>query len=89
LHPIASKHWIMKAAVNDAESYFSRLRRAEIGHYHSVAGQYLLRYAQESSWREDHRRMSNGEQVQRIAALAMKKASSVDFTGYWQRHNAA
>jgi transposase-like protein len=77
------------ACTNDAESYFSRLRRAEIGHYHSVAGQYLLRYAQESSWREDHRRMSNGEQVQRIAALAMKKASSVDFTGYWQRHNAA
>jgi len=40
------------ACTNDAESYFSRLRRAEIGHYHSVAGQYLLRYAQESSWRE-------------------------------------
>ena len=74
------------ACTNDAESYFSRLRRAEIGHYHSVAGQYLLRYAQESSWREDHRRMSNGEQVQRIASLAMAKKASPDFTGYWQRH---
>lgn len=29
------------ACTNDAESYFSRLRRAEIGIYHSVAGQYL------------------------------------------------
>ncbi|WP_292529240.1 IS1595 family transposase [Methylocystis sp.] len=75
------------ACTNAAESYFSRLRRAEIGHHHSVAGQYLLRYAQESSWREDHRRMSNGEQVSRIAALAMKKKGSPNFTGYWQRHS--
>jgi len=74
------------ACTNDAESYFSRLRRAEIGHYHSVAGQYLLRYAQEASWREDHRRMSNGDQVFRIAGLAMKRKPSVDFGGYWQRH---
>ncbi|MGB5083631.1 MAG: IS1595 family transposase [Methylocystis silviterrae] len=76
------------ACTNSAESYFSRLRRAEIGHHHSVAGQYLLRYAQESSWREDHRRMSNGEQVSRIAGLAMRKKASPDFTGYWQRHAA-
>jgi len=72
-----------------AEEYFSRLRRAEIGHHHHVAGIYLLRYAQESSWREDHRRMSNGEQVMRIAGLAMGKKTSPDFTGYWQRHLAA
>jgi len=77
------------ACTNFAESYFSRLRRAEIGHHHHVAGAYLLRYAQESSWREDHRRMSNGEQVSRIAALAMAKKASPDFTGYWQRHVAA
>ncbi len=77
------------ACTNAAEGYFSRLRRAEIGHYHSVAGQYLLRYAQESSWREDHRRMSNGEQASRVAALAMSKKTSPDFTGYWQRHLAA
>jgi len=76
------------ACTNAAESYFSRLRRAEIGHHHSVAGVYLLRYAQEASWREDHRRMSNGEQVERMAALAMAKKASPDFTGYWQRHRA-
>lgn len=77
------------ACTNDAESYFSRLRRAEIGHHHHVAGVYLLRYAQEASWREDHRRMSNGEQVERLAALMTKKKASPDFTGYWQRHVAA
>lgn len=77
------------ACTNDAESYFSRLRRAEIGHHHHVAGAYLLRYAQEASWREDHRRTSNGEQVSRVAGLAMKAKPSVDFCGYWQRHLAA
>jgi transposase-like protein len=74
------------ACTNQAEEYFSRLRRAEIGIHHHIAGAYLLRYAQESSWREDNRRVSNGDQVSRVAALAMKRGKSVDFTGYWQRH---
>jgi ISXO2-like transposase domain len=56
---------------NWAEEYFSRLRRAEVGIHHHIAGAYLLRYAQESSWREDNRRVSNGDQVSRIAALAV------------------
>jgi transposase-like protein len=74
------------ACTNQAEEYFSRLRRAEIGIHHHIAGAYLLRYAQESSWREDHRRASNGEQVTRVASLAMQRGKSVDFAGYWQRH---
>ena len=74
------------ACTNQAEEYFSRLRRGEIGIHHHIAGAYLLRYAQESSWREDNRRVSNGDQVNRIAHLAMKRGKSVDFTGYWQRH---
>jgi transposase-like protein len=74
------------ACTNQAELYFSRLRRAEVGIHHHIAGAYLLRYAQESSWREDNRRVSNGDQVNRIAHLALKRGKSVDFTGYWQRH---
>jgi hypothetical protein len=58
------------------------LRRAEQGHHHHIAGPYLLRYAQEASWREDHRRISNGEQVHMISGLAMKRGPSVDFCGY-------
>ncbi len=76
------------ACTNEAEGYFSRLRRGEIGIHHHIAGAYLLRYAQESSWREDNRRVSNGDQVSRVAALAMRRGKSVDFTGYWQRHIA-
>ena len=74
---------------NWAEEFFSRMRRVEIGHHHQIAGAYLLRYAQEASWREDNRRMSNGEQVNRLAGLAVKRGKSVDFTGYWQRHVTA
>ena len=47
------------------------MRRAEIGHHHHIAGQSLLRFAQESSWREDNRRLSNGEQVDRLAGLGI------------------
>ena len=75
------------ACTNMAEEFFSRMRRAEIGHHHHhIAGTYLLRYAQEASWREDNRRVTNGEQVRTVAHLAMKAKPSVDFSGYWQRH---
>jgi hypothetical protein len=74
------------ACTNWAESYFSRLRRGEAGHHHHIAGPYLLRYAQEAGWREDNRRVPNKEQVERVAALALRRKASPDFTGYWQRH---
>jgi hypothetical protein len=73
----------------NAESFFSRMRRAEIGHNHHVAGPYLIRFAQEASWREDHRKDPNGYQVDRVVALAMRNKPSVDFCGYWQRSWAA
>ena len=76
------------ACTNWAEEFFLRKRSAEIGIHHHIAGAYLLRYAQERSWREgDNRRLSNGEQVNRLAALSLKRGKSVDFGGYWQRHS--
>ena len=48
-----------------AEEYVIRLRRAEIGIHHHIAGAHLLRYAQEPSWRENNRR----------TALALRHAS--------------
>jgi transposase-like protein len=77
------------ACTNWAEEFFSRLRRGEMGHHHHISGPYLLRYAQEAAWREDSRRVANGEQVTRVAQLAMASKPSVDFCGYWQRHKAA
>ena len=77
------------ACTNHAKSYFSRLRRSELGHHHHIAGPYLVRYAQEAAWREDLRRVSNGEQVYGVVGLAMRCNPSVDFCGYWQRAQAA
>jgi hypothetical protein len=77
------------ACTNWAEEFFSRMRRAEIGHHHHIAGPYLLRYAQEAAWREDNRRAANGSQVEKLGALALKQKPSVDFNGYWQRHLGA
>jgi hypothetical protein len=75
------------ACTNGAESFFSRIRRAEQGHHH-ISGVYLGRYAQESAWREDHRRADNGAQVRGVVALAMASKPSVAFCGYCQRNAA-
>jgi ISXO2-like transposase domain len=44
-------HSMDDACTNWAEEFFSRMRSAEIGIHHHIAGAYLLRYAQERSWR--------------------------------------
>jgi hypothetical protein len=69
-----------------AESFFSRIRRAKIGHRHRVAGPYLASYARESVWREDNRRVSNGDQTRHTVKLALSNGPSVDFRGYRQWH---
>jgi hypothetical protein len=76
------------ACTNGAEEFFSRMRRAEIGHHHHIANVYLARYASESAWRDDHRRVDNGGQFRAIALLVAKNKPSVDFCGYWQRSKA-
>src|SRR6516225_5454706 len=40
------------ACTNQAESWFSRLRRAEIGQHHRISGRYLYQYPNEMAWRE-------------------------------------
>lgn len=70
---------------NQAESYFSRLRRMEVGTHHHIAGPYLHAYAQEASWREDNRRVDNGSQAMIIAGAAMEARVSRRWAGYWRR----
>ena len=77
-----------QACTNGAESYFSRLRRAEIGTHHSVAGPYLSAYAEEMAWRENHRRNSNGSQYMALASAAAHHPISRKWKGYWQRRAA-
>ncbi|WP_293879847.1 transposase [Sphingomonas sp.] len=70
---------------NQAESFFSRLRRMEVGTHHYIAGPYLQAYAGEAAWREDHRRAPNGEQASRVASAALTCGQSRKWAGYWQR----
>ena len=70
---------------NQAESYFSRLRRMEVGTHHHIAGKYLGGYAREASWREDNRRVDNGNQAAMVGAAAMSVGVSRQWAGYWQR----
>ncbi len=72
------------ACTNDAESFFSRIRRAEIGIHHRIAGKYLNAYASEMAWREDNRRISNGEQYLIATNAALAHPVSRQWKGYWQ-----
>jgi len=72
------------ACTNQAESYFSRLRRAEIGTHHCIS-RHLGAYANEMAWREDHRRVANGKLYGLVVAAAMASPVSAQWKGYWQR----
>lgn len=73
------------ASTNMAESFFSRLRRAEIGTHHHFSGPYLHTYASEMAWRENYRRQGNGEQFLMLANAALSHPVSRNWKGYWQR----
>lgn len=73
------------ACTNQAESFFSRIRRAEVGTHHHIAGPYLNSYASEMAWREDNRRISNGELYLNLVSAAISRPVSRQWKGYWQR----
>ena len=73
------------ACTNWAESFFSRLRRAEFGQHHHISGKYLIAYAREMAWKEDHRRVANGDQHRMTTAAALAHPVSKNWCGYWQR----
>jgi len=73
------------ACTNQAESYFSRLRRAELGQHHHISGKYLAAYAIEMAWREDSRRLPNGALHQAATGAALAHPVSRVWAGYWQR----
>jgi transposase-like protein len=71
-------------SINADEWLFSRVRRSARGHHHHIRGPYLVRYGQEMAWRDDHRRDSNGAQVDTVLKLALNSPPSPSFHGYWQ-----
>jgi len=73
------------ACTNWAESFFSRLRRAEMGQHHHISGKYLGSYAGEMAWREDNRRQASGSLHEMAAGAALAHPVSRVWAGYWQR----
>lgn len=73
------------ACTNAAESFFSRLRRSEIGIHHHIAGRHLGAYAAEMAWREDCRREPNGRQYAMVMGAVAVTPKSAQWCGYWQR----
>ena len=73
------------ACTNQAESYFSRLRRAEMGQHHHISGKYLLAYAAEMAWREDNRRQANEALHMTVTSAALGHPVSRVWKGYWQK----
>lgn len=82
-----SREYVTKRGVhvNMVESYNSRLRRAERGVYHRLAGCYLQGYADEIAWREDFRRTDSGQQFSRLLSSGVQAGVSKAWKGYWQR----
>jgi transposase-like protein len=70
---------------NNAESFFSRLRRMVEGQHHGVSPRYLHAYAAHAAWLEDHRRLPNGTLCHRALGLALAHPVSREWKGYWQR----
>lgn len=95
LHPvIRNDHTIAYveapgASTNQAESHFSRLRRAEVGIHHRISGKYLDWYAAGVAWREDHSRTDFRTQAKTVLRLALGHGNSRNMAGYWQRSGKA
>lgn len=67
-----------RACTNQVESYFSHLRRAEIGQHHRMSGMWLPDYASEMAWREDRRRTPNATLCLLAAGAALGHPVSQD-----------
>ena len=67
---------------NQAESFFSRMRRSCIGIYHRITPRYMLDYAAEMAWREDMRRRDTEDQLRTLIRRVFKAGVSFDWTNY-------
>jgi hypothetical protein len=76
-------------STNHAESFFSRLRRKELGTHHKIAGPYTLEYANTACWLEDNRGLGNGERYNQMLTLTGGHPVSRTWKGYWQRRKEA
>ena len=63
---------------NQAESFFSRMRRSCFGIYHRITPKYMLDYACEMAWREDMRRKNTKQQIRSLFQRVCSAGVSTD-----------
>jgi len=73
-----------KACTNQAESFFSRMKRSYVGQHHSIDSRYLPYYANEIAFREDTRRLDNKSIFKDILFKALHSPMSLELRGYWK-----
>lgn len=69
---------------NQAESYFSRLRRYVLGVSHRIEPKYMADIGVEMAWREDVRSNTEGEKLSLLLKAAFSRGKSKWWRGYWQ-----
>lgn len=69
---------------NQAESYFSRLRRCEYGVTHQMQARYMWDYANEMAWREDSRWKTAKEKFDDLLFRTLSTGLTRWWRGYWQ-----
>lgn len=69
---------------NQAESMFSRLRRAEYGTYNGISNKYLAFYAAEFGYKNDSKYMSIKDRFYGLLKTILKREPSKAFYGYSQ-----
>lgn len=57
------------ASTNTAESFFSLIKRGVYGSFHSVSREHLWRYANEFSFRWNHRKVSDGDRMANLIPM--------------------
>nr|WP_292069840.1 IS1595 family transposase [Brevundimonas sp. UBA7534] len=70
---------------NPVESQHTRIRRGERGVYLHISGNHAQRFAHEFSWRDDFRRLSNGQQFRKLLGSAATISPDLELAGYWQK----
>lgn len=68
---------------NQAEAFFSRLRRYVLGVAHRIEPKYMLDYAVEMAWREDRRRAKESEKNTALT-VGLSKQHTSKWRGYFQ-----
>lgn len=72
---------------NQAESYFSRMRRYVLGVSHRIEAKYMADIATEMAWREDVRKMTEGQKRDVLLKAVFNSGLSRWWRGYWQGYH--